>query len=84
MHHPSKVEVINKFTSLIAGEASRESVAQWAESWVSMKNPPEMDEAAWGALKFLCAADLITTDKPYLYDVEDFQRELKKLIGSGT
>ena len=79
MESPSKSEVVEKLRSLASGTASREDVSRWAEKWVAAGTPPRMERNLWDAVKFLYSADAISLDRPYLYDVEDFQRELVKL-----
>lgn len=80
MDAPSRSEVVAKFRQLIEESASREEVATWAQKWVIADNPPGMEKDVWEALQFLTGADLISTDRPYLYSAEDFQRELAKLL----
>jgi hypothetical protein len=41
------------------------------------------DPAVWEAIKRLVAADMITTDRPYLYDIADFKRWLTDLRRRG-
>jgi len=82
MHAPSRSEVVAKFRQLIRGPSSREEVATWAEKWVIVDNPPCMEADLWEALKFLAGADLISTDRPFLYSTQDFECELAKLVQS--
>lgn len=49
-------------------------VRSWAEQWVMAKDPDVQDGTAWRALTALAGADLISTDRPYLYGREDFWR----------
>lgn len=79
MDAPSRSEVVAKFCQLIQESASREQAATWAQKWVIADNPPEMEEDVWEALKFLMGVDLMSTDRPYLYSAQDFERELSKL-----
>lgn len=80
MDAPSHSEVVAKFRDLIQNSASREDVATWAQKWIIADNPPKMDRRIWEALKFLTGADLISTDRPYLYSTADFERELATLL----
>jgi hypothetical protein len=80
MDTPSRSEVIDKVRLLIQESASREEVATWAVKWVIADHPPDMDHTVWEALKFLSGVDLISTDRPYLFMVEDFERELAMLL----
>lgn len=80
MKPPSKYDVTAKLSSLIKEEISREEAADWAQQWVVEEVPPDMLIEVWDALKFLCAVDMISLDRPYLYEREDFEEELAKLI----
>ena len=79
---PSYSEVIERLKQLIQESVSREEIATWAQKWVIADNPPDMDERLWRALKFIAGADLISTDRPYLYSTQDFEQELAKLLKS--
>jgi hypothetical protein len=81
MDAPSRSEVIEKLRHLVQQSAPREEVATWAQKWVIADNPSDMEKGVWEALQFLTGADLISTDRPYLYSVADFERELAKLLG---
>jgi len=80
MNAPSRSEVTEKFQQLLQEVASREGVATWAQKWVIADNPTDMEKDIWEALQFLASADLISTDRPYLYSAQDFERELAKLL----
>ena len=82
MNAPSRFEVVAKFQQLIQESTSREEVATWAQKWVIADNPPKIEEDVWEALQFLTGADLISTDRPFLYSKEDFEREMSKLLRS--
>lgn len=79
MTPPSKSEVGDKLMLLVRDEISREDAASWAQQWVIEDTPAEMPAEIWEALQFLCAADMISLDRPYLYGQEDFEDELAKL-----
>jgi hypothetical protein len=79
MEPPSKIEVEGKLCDLLAGKVLREEVADWASQWVRMSNPSVQDPQIWTALERLSGADLISTDRPYLYDQQDFDAWLKDL-----
>jgi len=76
---PSKIEVMEKLQALISATVTREAAANWAQRWVILEYPPDMDEEVWSALVFICSADMISLDRPYLYGREDFERELERL-----
>ncbi len=82
MKAPSRSEVIAKLNQLVQESASREEVATWAQKWVIADNPPDMEKEVWESLQFLTGVDLISTDRPYLYSVQDFEGELAKLLES--
>ena len=79
MNVPTKAMVIEKFRLLIQGEISREDAETWAEKWVVADNPPDIDKKIWDALCFLTMVGTISTDRPYLYGIEDFETALAKL-----
>jgi hypothetical protein len=79
MKPPTKSDVANKLMLLVRGEISRDDAAHWAQQWVIEDTPEEMPNEIWEALQFLCAADMISLDRPYLYEREDFEHELAKL-----
>ena len=80
---PSKKDLICKINDLIAGEISREEVSTWAKEYILFDNPqiyPEIDDVVVkDALENLSSADLISTDRPYLYEITDFKEWLKAL-----
>ena len=80
MNAPFRSEIIEKLDHLIQQSESREEVATWAQKWVIADNPPEMERDIWEAIQFLASADIISTDRPYLYSVQDFERELARLL----
>lgn len=78
---PTRQEVEAKLSKLLSGNASREEVAEWAAKWVRMPAPNVEDRLVWKALTRLSGADMISTDRPYLYDENDFTSWLKELRG---
>lgn len=79
MTPPSKSDVAEKLLALANDTIPREEAAGWAQQWVVEDSPQEMPKEVWDALTFLCAADMISLDRPYLYEREDFEGELAKL-----
>jgi hypothetical protein len=75
---PSREEVENQLLDLIGGAISREDASTWAEQWAS-DDEVEVDEGIWEALRRLHAADIPTTDRPYLYERIDFESWLSDL-----
>ena len=80
MNAPTRSEVVAKFRQLIEESAPREEIATWAQKWVIADNPPDMEKDVWEAVTFLAGADLISTDRPYLFMKVDFECELAKLL----
>jgi hypothetical protein len=75
---PSREEVENRLLDLIGGDISREEASNWARRWV-VADGAEIESHIWQALIQLLAADMISTDRPYLYGKSDFQRWLTEL-----
>ncbi len=84
---PGLADVIQKLRELVAGEASRQEVSEWASPWivkfedVQFDKNRELDRKIKEALDCLASADLVSTDRPYLYGQSDFERWLGKLTG---
>ena len=83
MDAPTRAEVVAKFRQVIDGSVSREVASSWAEQWIIMDDPPDMDRDIWEALDFLGGVDMITTDRPYLYVMEDIVAALDQLQDPG-
>ena len=84
---PGLADVIQKLRELVAGEASRQEVSEWASPWivkfedVQFDKTRELDRKIKEALDCLASADIVSTDRPYLYGQSDFERWLGKLTG---
>jgi hypothetical protein len=76
---PSREEIASVLRQLISGEKSRGEASEWASRWVCADDTRVTDKAVWEALTSLLGADLISTDRPYFYAVEDFAAWLKEL-----
>lgn len=81
---PSRQEVVLQLQGLIDGVYTREAVSQWARKWVVADDDETeiSDERLWNALENLSVADTPTTDRPYLFEVEDFRLWLAELLSS--
>ena len=81
---PSRQEVVLQLQGLINGLYTRVEVSDWATKWVVEDDPNAeiSDEGVWEALESLSGADLPTTDRPYLFEVEDFKIWLAELLES--
>jgi len=64
---------------LINGEQTREAASAWALDWLLGDVWCISDPTVWEALELLGAADLISTDRPFLYNDEDFRACLDRL-----
>jgi hypothetical protein len=73
---PSRSTVIQRLSALAEGSLTREEAAAWAQHWLIADLEPRMmkvsDLAAWEAVKNIAAADMVTTDRPFLYEQADF------------
>ncbi len=84
---PTFDDVAQKLRQLVAGEISRQQASEWASPWivkyteVQFDENRELDRKIKEALDRLTSADLISTDRPYLYGQSDFERWLGKLTG---
>lgn len=76
---PTRADVENVLLALIDGSISREDAAEWASVWIRMEDPPIHDKQVWQALERISGADMITTDRPYLYMSIDFEEWLLAL-----
>ena len=82
MNPPTRSEVADIIRQLLSGELTRSATAAWACTW--LLNGFTIDDCVmWEALELLGAADLISTDRPYLYVDEDFIQTLKTLTTEG-
>ena len=79
MKLPQRREVKEVIHQLLRGEMSREQVSEWACRSVVGDDVAVDDFVVWGVLKALLGADLISTDRPYLYGNEDFKNWLAEL-----
>lgn len=81
---PSRRELVEKLSRLIAGSESREDVADWATAWVSQPDSGVDDEADWLALTELSGADLQVAPGRYLHGERDFAAWLERLVAQGS
>jgi hypothetical protein len=72
MESPTRSEVEAVLRDLIAGMRTRRSASDWASPWLLDETLVD-DPLVWDALQLLGAADLVSTDRPYLYDEVDFR-----------
>ena len=67
---PTARQIEAAFTSLIAGESSREETERWASRWLASPAASRMPPVIWWALSdVLCGIDLRHgPEQPYLFD----------------
>lgn len=76
---PTADEVERVLLDLLAGRTSREQASSWAEQWVMADESGVEDQSVWKGLVLLAGADLISTDRPYLHEEDDFRAWLEEL-----
>jgi hypothetical protein len=77
---PTRDEIAKKLRELINGTIDRRQAADWAAQWITIFDKYERtDKKVTSAISCLAAADLITTDRPYLYGQSDFESWLEEL-----
>jgi len=82
---PTLAEVAQTLRQLVADEVSRRQASDWASPWIARfteiqfdKNR-DLDRKIKKAIDCLASADMISTDRPYLYGQSDFERWLDDL-----
>jgi hypothetical protein len=80
---PSRADVERTLLGLIDGTISREDASAWAARWVGADDPGISDAAVWEQLRNLGGADLISFDRPFLYNEVDFRAWLAELRSAG-
>ncbi len=68
---PTRNEVATVLQGLVDGSRSRQSASTWASVWL-LSDARISDSTVWDALQLLGAADLMSFDRPFLYNDEDF------------
>ena len=77
MEPPSHEDVVGAFNDLISGTRTRKEVSQWAVSYI-VSGVRIKDKRISQAIDDLGMVDLISTDRPYLYDEGDFREWLRE------
>lgn len=80
---PSRTDVEDHLLDLISGDISRKEASDWARQWV-ITDGAEIEPQIWEALRRLIAADMPSTDRPFLYERIDFQAWLADLRSRRT
>ena len=72
-------EAERRLQDLLDGRAERGDVARWAARYAVLDPAPEIVEPTWTVIGWMAGADLISTDRPFLYGPEDFAEWLDML-----
>ncbi len=78
MQSPSRSEIANTVRRLLTAQMTRKAASEWASQWL-FDDEPISDCLAWEALVLLGAAELVSTDRPFLYNEEDYLAALESL-----
>lgn len=76
---PTRHEIISIINKLKTGVVDRTYVAQWAFSIIDADDIRITDQVAWKVIQSLGAADLPSSDRDYLYGIDDFDDWLRLL-----
>lgn len=82
MNPPSRHEIANVLRAILSGTLTRKEASEWANRFI-IGDMRRTDTQVWNALKLLGGADLISTDRPFLYQSIDFQQCLMQLENQG-
>ena len=78
---PSAEEVERMLRELVEGRITREEADDWAMRWLVADDAGVDDAKIWEALCHLAGCAMPTTDRPYLYNREDFEAWLASFRG---
>ncbi|MFQ3392422.1 hypothetical protein ACRYSL_18805 [Enterobacter mori] len=76
---PTRHEIASIINKLKTGVVDRTYVAQWAFSIIDADNIRITDQVAWKVIQSLGAVDLPSSDRDYLYGIDDFDDWLRLL-----
>ncbi|ESN17357.1 hypothetical protein L370_00709 [Enterobacter sp. MGH 24] len=76
---PSRYEIASVINKLKSGALDRTNVAQWAFSIIDADDIRITDQVAWKVIQSLGAVDLPSSDRDYLYGIDDFDDWLRLL-----
>ncbi|WP_256737213.1 hypothetical protein, partial [Enterobacter sp. SECR19-1250] len=68
-----------EMTCLFAPSLDRTNIAQWAFSIIDADDIRITDQVAWKVIQSLGAVDLPSSDRDYLYGIDDFDDWLRLL-----
>ncbi len=69
---PTRIEILEKLKALRSGSISRQDASKWATEIITNDHLEVTNFTNWEVLKRIGGADLISTDRPYLYEDCDF------------
>jgi len=75
-------DVEKMLSDLLEERVSRQQASDWAAQWVMANVPYVHDDRVWKALTHLVRADMLQTDRPYLYGERDFEAWLNEFRNS--
>jgi hypothetical protein len=78
MSEPTRAATTKVLRDLIAGSMTRSEASAWATQWVAADHHVP-DRVLWKTLTAIVGADLISTDRPFLYGITDFEAWLEQL-----
>lgn len=70
---PSRADVLLVIDRLIEGALTRAEVSEWAFQYIANDDLHIDDDVAWEVIQNLGAADLVSSDRPFLYEIADFR-----------
>ena len=76
---PTRYEISSVINKLKVGVVDRTYVAQWAFSIIDADDIRITDQVAWKEIQSLGAVDLPSSDRDYLYGIDDFNDWLRLL-----
>ena len=76
---PTRYEISSVINKLKVGVVDRTYVAQWAFSIIDADDIRITDQVAWKVIQSLGAVDLPSSDRDYLYGIDDFDDWLRLL-----
>jgi transposase InsO family protein len=78
MSDPTRSDAATVLRGLIEGSMSRSEASAWAMKWVNADHHVP-DRVFWETIIAIVGADMISTDRPWLYGANDFQAWLEEL-----
>lgn len=76
---PTRYEISSVINKLKVGVVDRTYVTQWAFSIIDADDIRITDQVAWKVIQSLGAVDLPSSDRNYLYGIDDFNDWLRLL-----